>query len=1107
MTQIDPAAPQIFGHTLPVLHPGYLPLPASSRISHLPFIAWITAMLEPHVLVELGIGDGASYCAFCEAVGWAGLSTACYGIDDWAEPGGSDRLALLRAYHDPRYASFSQLLCSSVSDAPEHFADRSIDLLHLGGVSDGGEIRLDLPKWRTRLSDRAVVLVHGINASGTAQIWNEISRDRPCFRFPHGSGLGVLAIGETVPEPLRRLFRARESEVAEVRSVFGQLGQALFELCESRHRLSEQTAELRSLREALADAGRSRDQGWHERDALAAAIAEGRRDLTGKQAALDRLQEALVCRSSELERFGLRVAEAEAAAEERLRLINAVKRSRSWLITKPFRRLGLFGRREKRLLRRGRGLPRKASATPNAGGGGISVRENEARLQPGRDYVLVVSHEASRSGAPILALNICRELQEHFNIVVLLLGGGGILQHFQETCGVVVGPHGAFDPSLPMASVVAGIRSRYTIKFAIVNSLASRAVLQPLAEHGVPSLLLIHEFFRLICSPDELADALAWAGGTVFSAGLVRDSAVVDGTRPAAGMAAILPQGLSTMPDQPGRPTPGEGRMQALRRTLSGEEVNQAFLLLGVGTVEYRKGVDLFIATAAAIRRLAPDLEFRAVWIGPVFDWSRPYAEFVTMQIEQSALQGIVRILGERSDIDELYPLADLCFISSRLDPLPNVGLEAMAAGVPVLCFDRATGLAEHLSEDPDTAECVVPFMDVEEAARRIIALARSPDRRSLLSQRVRSLAEQRFDMKRYVAALTDLSGGVAASMRQVQEDTAALQAGADFIADFYLPPGSNRTREQAIREFVKSCQAGIYRRKPVPGFDPYLYARHHGLAAAQTNPFAHFVRSGRPPGPWQESVVDVSRGLGRPAAVLNAAVHIHAFYPELAMEIADRLARNDVPCDLLVSTPSELAARELHTGLRRYRMGSCDIRVVPNRGRDLGPFLTEFAADLSGYDVVGHFHTKKSLHVASAQAVRNWVDFLLENLLGGRSQSAGAILSAFAEDPRLGLVFADDPHLVGWGENRPFADVLARRMRITDMPEQFFPFPIGTMFWARPAALAPLFDLGLGWSDYPEEPLAQDGSVLHAIERLLPLVVRHAGFVRRVTHAPGVGR
>jgi len=51
------------------------------------------------------------------------------------------------------------------------------------------------------------------------------------------------------------------------------------------------------------------------------------------------------------------------------------------------------------------------------------------------------------------------------------------------------------------------------------------------------------------------------------------------------------------------------------------------------------------------------------------------------------------------------------------------------------------------------------------------------------------------------------------------------------------------------------------------------------------------------------------------------------------------------------------------------------------------------------------------------------------------------------------------------------------------------------------------LFDLQLDWDEYPDEPLPIDGSMLHAIERLLPTIAHHAGFDSKVTYAPGVSR
>ena len=111
-------------------------------------------------------------------------------------------------------------------------------------------------------------------------------------------------------------------------------------------------------------------------------------------------------------------------------------------------------------------------------------------------------------------------------------------------------------------------------------------------------------------------------------------------------------------------------------------------------------------------------------------------------------------------------------------------------------------------------------------------------------------------------------------------------------------------------------------------------------------------------------------------------------------------------------------------------------------------------------------------------------------------------------ERKRLVWSFPDDPHLLGWGENLPYATDLARRLGIAEpLPATTFNFPVGSMFWARTAALRPLLELGLNWDDFPAEPVPYDGSLLHAIERLLPFVVERAGFRSAVTHVAGVTR
>ena len=146
--------------------------------------------------------------------------------------------------------------------------------------------------------------------------------------------------------------------------------------------------------------------------------------------------------------------------------------------------------------------------------------------------------------------------------------------------------------------------------------------------------------------------------------------------------------------------------------------------------------------------RIAPELPIAGIWVGGPGD--RLYSNFVAAQVVQCDLTDRVAFVGERSDIADIYPQADVFFLSSRLDPLPNVAIDAMHGGIPVLCFSKSTGLAEYLAEDPVTAGCVLPLLSTEAAAREIVGMQRDPARRAALSERVKAIARSRFDMERY---------------------------------------------------------------------------------------------------------------------------------------------------------------------------------------------------------------------------------------------------------------------------------------------------------------------------------------------------------------------
>ena len=118
----------------------------------------------------------------------------------------------------------------------------------------------------------------------------------------------------------------------------------------------------------------------------------------------------------------------------------------------------------------------------------------------------------------------------------------------------------------------------------------------------------------------------------------------------------------------------------------------------------------------------------------------------------------------------------------------------------------------------------------------------------------------------------------------------------------------------------------------------------------------------------------------------------------------------------------------------------------------------------------------------------------------------ADRIINELATNKTLGLVFPDDPNCVGWSNNKSQASVIAERIGLKKLPCHFN-FPVGTMFWAKRGALSKLYDEKFTWDDFPKEPIGYDGTMLHAIERLIPSIVKKSGYNYKLTYMPGITR
>lgn len=245
-------------------------------------------------------------------------------------------------------------------------------------------------------------------------------------------------------------------------------------------------------------------------------------------------------------------------------------------------------------------------------------------------------------------------------------------------------------------------------------------------------------------------------------------------------------------------------------------------------------------------------------------------------------------------------------------------------------------------------------------------------------------------------------------------------------------------------------------------------------------------------------------------AATQKVLAVAHIFYADMAEEILERLSVLPKGYYLVATTSNEENQAQIRAVMERYGVEG-EVRVVAsNRGRDIGAFLVDCNDVLASgkWDIVVKIHSKKSVQ-DDYNAAQLFKTHLYDNLLNSRAHVAN-ILAEFAAHLSLGMVLAPLPHMGyptmghAWFTNREPAQAVAKRLGINvpfdkDMPLATY----GSMFIARPQALAKLVNAGFKPENFPVEGGYKDGSLAHVLERLMAYAALSEGFYVRPVLAP----
>lgn len=713
--------------------------------------------------------------------------------------------------------------------------------------------------------------------------------------------------------------------------------------------------------------------------------------------------------------------------------------------------------------------------------------------------IILVSHEASRTGAPILALALMKQFSKSHNVILLLPRGGELMSEFEAECVLYgVGHLERFDG----VSLINALRDRYCVEAIVINSVASGYMAEAALLADLPSVGLIHEFASYTKPVTQMIRTVEQLDVAITPASLIAEQingeALIYRGGPALNV-VIRPQGyIDPVQDEPVK---ADMTAENVRNALNIAAGETAAIVLGGGTVQIRKGVDLFVQTAAEIKRTAKH-PVKFLWVGHGYDPENDhaYSMYIDYIVGALDLKKDIFFAPPQQNFGLIIEMADVFFVSSRQDPFPNVALDAFAADKPVVCFHGATGIAEVIGPDSFVGG-VARFCDVHHAAELINqCLEGGP-----VNGRNRAIIDEQFTLKRYATFIFDQIEKAKAITKERKEMVHTITSEDCFDATYHetYPVDSVAGRADAVRYYVARGQKGLLWRNPRPGFNEGAALASAGRKGTPGLLIARTEQSGCP---TTHLAVNLdTRTAPRKASDLKVALHLHLYYADIASEFAQLCIESKLKADIVISTFSHLGQIECDYAFRNYRGGNVTVIIVANDGRDIGPFLKQIPdnLDLTKYDVVGHLHGKRSSVLP--EMGNRWRRFLIDALVGDADNYA-KILDLFAESSSLGMIFAEDSHSVGWGENLPHAHEVASRMTPRPSVPAYPIFPIGTMFWARPAALEPIWTTKDLLSGLPGEPLPYDGTILHAFERLLPSVVEAQGFSWLTVHRSGKG-
>lgn len=330
--------------------------------------------------------------------------------------------------------------------------------------------------------------------------------------------------------------------------------------------------------------------------------------------------------------------------------------------------------------------------------------------------ILLISQELTKTGAPLLLLNIAKTLKYKFNkkIVLITLIGGSLQTKFEEVC-TVVNLHQSNLLEINNKKLVNELFSRLAAKkvcFALGNTVCSAFFIPFLEKHQFNYKILVHELPNTISrfGWDKTAIRLLLNmenGIAIYSSSYVLSEHNIAYKKHPLKF-SVIPQGMF----QDVKDTINlEAKQKLIKKYNLPDNVKIVF---NGGNDLLRKGADIFYEIAQLVIKRRNDVAF-------IYLCNKDSMKYKLMFGNESFDASKI-IFDEFSDDYLLYlEGSDVFALTSREDPFPNVLLDSLAHGLPLIAFDNCGGAPDLLRKISETL--IAKKLDVNDFVDKILFL------------------------------------------------------------------------------------------------------------------------------------------------------------------------------------------------------------------------------------------------------------------------------------------------------------------------------------------------------------------------------------------------